>query len=1076
MMKSQRTSRSHVTKLARSSRRIETLSQEYDWKKIEARVREFYASPAVRRRISRAVSKNRPVGYVEGPPTLNNQPHVGHIRGRMMKDLWYRYRTLEGENLVFRGGWDTQGLPVELQAEKEMGLSGNKWEDLNKVGVEKLVEECKRLIGRYKRDWEEADRLLGLMIDHERAYMTYRDSYIEREWKYLETAWNRGLLGEGYKVVPYCPQCQTALSAGEVTLGGYEQLEDPSLYFKVKLEDGAFLVLWTTMPFTVVTDEMVGVKPDSDYEYVMVGNEVWVVCAGRKEALAKELGTPFGETKKTVKGRELEGLAYEHPLLDQIPGLRAPEYRAKVHRVVAEEFVDVTTGTGIVHMSPANGEEDFAVAQRRGLPVFAPFDDRVSFTAEAGRFAGMFARDADGEVVEALREKGSLVSAGKIIHEYPVCWRSDDRLVWLARREYFYWVDRIRQDVVKAAEKVEYFFEGPRNRFLAGLAESPPWCVTRERVWGTPLPVWVCQECKERIGAFSRKSIVSQAEELPDGPNFELHRPWVDRVVLRCPKCGGKAYREPFVLDTWHNSGASPYASFTDEEFRSLVPVKFLTEAIDQTRGWAYTLLLLNVVLSGKPQAPYKAFLFQGHVLDDKGQKMSKSVGNVIQGLDLLRNNSVDVARFYVISKAAPEDSVNFDMKEMAGRPYQVLNTLYHLHLYLQQNGAVDGYDPSRNTVAWASKRRLLTVVDRWMLEKLAATEREVLSAYASGRFNDGAKALEDLVITHLSQTYVRLVRSELWKDDPRGRGRRLAIYAVLGRGLRTTDELLHPVSPFATEFLYQEVFVPRKWKAPLLAEGRNRGDVVRSHSAEETVDFALKVEDACNSARTKARLKRRWPLLEVEVLVPRQSEKVAKRARGTIALLCNVKGLRVVATASRFPASFVLRPNTSRVGVLFKEKTKEVLAALRPLEGVEALRAFTLGRPVRAGSEEVPTSAFELVTTPREGFEVAEKGGVFVAIRRERDTGLVAEGLVRDVARRLQALRKEKGFVPTAMLESASVAGLEDEDLELLKPLTKEIAFLVRVKRVELSGKGGEAEGWAESDLDGRPIYLRVS
>jgi len=499
-----------VTKLARRSS-ARSLSPSYDWKKVEEKVRLYYASPRVRRQIARAVSASKPVGYVEGPPTLNNQPHVGHIRGRMMKDLWYRNRTLEGENIVFRGGWDTQGLPVELQAEKELGLSGNKWEDLEKVGVDRLVEKCKEIIGKYRLDWEEADRLLGLLIDHDLAYMTYRDSYIEREWTYLETAWERGLLGEGFKVVPYCPACQTALSAAEVTLGGYEKLEDPSLYYKVRAEDGSYLILWTTMPFTVVTDELVGVKPGSEYEYVAVGAETWVVNSGRKEALAKELGVVFGETKKRVRAEELEGLRYEHPLLDLIPGLQKPEFKTRVHTVVAEEYVDVTTGTGLVHMSPANGEEDFAVAQKRGIPVFAPFDDRVRFTPEAGRFAGLFARDADEAVIVALREMGALVSAGRIIHDYPICWRSDDRLVWLARREYFYWVDKVRSDVVKAAEKVEYFFDGPKNRFLAGLADSPPWCVTRERVWGTPLPIWVCEKCGEKNAAFSRRAIVNQA-------------------------------------------------------------------------------------------------------------------------------------------------------------------------------------------------------------------------------------------------------------------------------------------------------------------------------------------------------------------------------------------------------------------------------------------------------------------------------------------------------------------------------------------------------------------------------------
>ena len=1064
-----------ITKSVRRTRTSEALSQDYDWKSIENKVREFYADPSARQKIAKKVAKNRPVGYVEGPPTLNNQPHIGHVRGRMMKDLWFRYRTLEGENIVFRGGWDTQGLPVELQAEKEMGLSGNKWEDLNKVGVDKLVAECKRLISRYKEDWEESDRLMGLMIDHERAYMTYRDGYIEREWKYLETAWKRGLLGEGYKVVPYCPKCQTALSAGEIALGGYEQLEDPSLYYKARLGDGAFLVVWTTMPFTVVTDELVGVKPDAEYEYVEVGTEVWVVCSGRKDALANELGVVFGKTVKKLKGSDLEGLVYEHPLADQIPGQTSPEMVAKAHRVVAEEFVDITTGTGLVHMSPANGEEDFAVAQKRGLPVFAPFDDRVVFTSEAGGFAGMFARDSDEKVMEELRAKGSLVKAGKIVHEYPICWRSDDRIIWLARREYFYWVDRIRNDVVKAAEKVEYFFEGPRNRFLAGLAESPPWCVTRERVWGTPLPVWVCTECNEKTGAFSRKSIVSQALELPDGPDFELHRPWADRVVLRCPRCGGRAFREPFVLDTWHNSGASPHASFTDPEVKALVPVDFLTEAIDQTRGWAYTLLLLNVILTGKPEAPYRKFLFQGHVLDEKGQKMSKRLGNVVQGLDLLRNNSADVSRFYMISKASPEDSVNFDAKEMSGRPYQVLNTLYHLHLYLQQNGELDGYDPGKNTISWAAGRRLLTVVDRWLLAKLSRAEEAVYGSYSTARFNDGARAVEELVITHLSQTYVRLVRGELWKEDEKARGRRLAIYAVLGSALRKADELLHPISPFATEYLYQEVFAPKSWVAPFLAVGRSRGRAPGSPQAEKTVDFALKAEEACNSARMKAKLKRRWPLRSVEVLVPPSNAVLARRARRTVALLCNVKGVGVASSASKFPAEFALRANASRVGALFKEKTRDVLGELHPLEGSEAIRAYSSGRPVKAGHFDVPLSAFELVTTPHEGFEVAERGGVFVAIRKERDDKLVAEGLVRDIARRLQALRKESGHVPTALLACARVGGLEDEDLAILEPKKEEIAFLVRVRKVELSGGRVTWSGWKEADLDGRPIYLQV-
>ena len=907
--------------------------------------------------------------------------------------------------------------------------------------------------------------------------MTYKDDYIEREWKYLETAWNRGLLGEGFKVVAYCPSCQTSLSNAEVSLGGYEQLEDPSLYYKVRASDGAYLVVWTTMPFTVVTDELVAVKPDAEYVYLPVEGETWVVCADRVSGISKELGKEFGEPTKSVKGAELTGLTYVHPLLSKIRGLDSKEMRGKIHKVVAEEFVDTTTGTGLVHIAPANGEDDFAVAQKLRIPVFAPFDDQVRFTEEAGDYRGMFARDADSQVVNDLGSAGALVKAGKLVHDYPVCWRSGHRIVWLARREYFYWVDRIREDLVKAAESVEYFSESPRNRFLEFIKESKPWGITRERVWGSPLPVWSCEKCGHKTGAFSRKKIVELASELPDGPDFELHRPWIDRVVLKCEECGGRARREPFVLDTWHDSGAAPYASFTDEEYRRLVPVAFLTEGIDQTRGWAYTLLVLNVLKSGKAVSPYRQFMFQGHVLDEKGRKMSKSLGNTVWALDLLRQNSADVSRFYLASKGAPEDSLSLDLKEMTGRPYQVLNTLYHLHLYLVQNGEVDGYHPVTHTLSWVRKRKLLTTVDRWMLSKVAAARRAVAGAYAEGKCNVACRVLDDFVISSLSQTYVRLVRGELWSDSPKDRPRRLAVFAVMGHALRAADEMLHPVSPFLTEFLHQEAFAVKPWKTPLIAEASGAGESA-SKPAEEAVDYALLVEATCNSARTKARLKRRWPLNGLKVLVAKENLSKAKSASRTIRSLCNVNEVETATDADAFPASFVLEPNRSKVGALFKKQTGEVLAALKPTSGRKALAIYFSGRGIKAqiagASVDVPLSAFEFRVTAGEGFEVSQGQGLFVAIRKDRDEGLMAQGLVRDVARRLQALRKKKGFIPTKMLRKAAVAGLDQDDVALLLPRKKELAFLVRVKSVEISEQKGAGE-WEGDDLDGRPIYLHV-
>jgi len=1069
-----------VTKLReRKKTRHSTLKPVYDWREIEAKVRSFTITIRLRDKIRQRLSSRKKVGYVEGPPTLNNEPHIGHVRTRVMKDLWYRFNTLRGKNIVFRGGWDTQGLPVELQAEKELGLSGNKWENLRRVGEERLVEECKNLVRKYEKSWMQSDELLGLLLDNERAYRTYDDAYIEREWKYLEKAWNRGVLGEGNKVVAYCPNCLTSLSHAEVALG-YETLDDPSLYYKVRADDGSYLVIWTTMPFTVVTDELVAVKPGAEYQYVKVGGETWVVGAERKDALTKDIGVEFGEVVRRVRGSDLEGLKYTHPLLDVIPGLTKLVMSGAVHKVVAEEFVDTTSGTGVVHLSPANGEDDYDVATRRNVPIFSPIGDEAHFTEESGRFSGMFVRDADELVSSLLKERGALVFEGRTIHEYPTCWRSGHRLVWVVRREYFYWLDRIGKRLTRAAERVEYFFDSPRNRFLEFIKESRPWCITRERVWGTPLPIWVCSSCGEKTPAFSRKRIIDLALKLPDGPDFELHRPWIDRIVVKCPHCGSSATREPFVLDTWHNSGAAPYASFTDQEYRRLVPVEFLTEAIDQTRGWAYTLLVLNVILSGRPVPPYKAFLFQGFVLDEKGRKMSKSLGNFVTGLDVLGRHSVDLVRFYLLWKSSPQDSLSFDEKEMMGRPYQVLNTLYHLHVYLSQNGALDGYKHSRHTLGWSRRKGLLSTVDMWLLSKLGALEKEVAEMCEEGRYNEACRSLEQFVIETLSQNYVRMVRGELWSDSRRERDRRLAIFSVLGDSLLRVDLLMHPPTPHVTEYLYQEACAEGpSWRAPILVSGFKEGRPLRSGRAEKFVEAALMVEYGSNSARMRASLKRRWPLRRIFVLVPERQKAEMKSARALISTLCNVREVEVVTKPSDFPVSFSLSPNPSRVGVLFKEQTREVLAHLARLEGTAAWHTYLAGKGVTlrlaSGKLSVPAGVFELKFEENHNFEAVERGGVFVAIEKARDEKLVAEGLVRDVARRLQALRKEKGYSPTAMLSEARVAGLDDEELDLLDPFKKELSFLVRVRTIKLSSEKGAGD-WHEDELGDKPIYIDVS
>jgi len=899
--------------------------------------------------------------------------------------------------------------------EHDLGVK-NKKELLERVGEERFVEECKKTVVKYHRQWFEADQKLGLFINYDKAYWTHYDKYIEREWYYLKRAWEQNLLGEGYYVVAYCPHCQTSLSNAEVGLG-YEEVEDPSLHFKVKLSEtkNEYFLVWTTMPFTIITDMMLGVHPEEEYGKVKVDTETWILAKQRVEPVMEELNIRNYKVLKIMRGKELEGVKYEFPFKDLVPKQRELDKLPLVHTVVCEDFVDVATATGVVHLSPGNGEDDFLAAQRRRLPMYAPFDDECRFTEEAGEFAGLFARDADSRVVDELRKKGLLASVKILRHEYPTCWRSHHKLIWLARREYFLWTDKINEKVMEAAEEVNYFYEGPKNRFLSFLKEGKPWCISRERVWGTPLPVWVCEKCGSKVLVASKGELFERALELA-GKDFELHKPWIDRVVLRCEKCGGKMKREPFVLDCWHDSGASPFASFTDDEFVKYVPVDFLTEAIDQTRGWANSLLLEHVILTGNPEAPYKAFLFYGFVLDAKGRKMSKSLGNVIEVNPLLQGHSADVSRFYLLWKCSPVESMNFDAEELRGRPYQVLSTLYHMHRFFMQNAEYDGFDPKRHTLQWARGNQALKPPDRWLLSKLQQTVGVVTEKLEACEFNFGLSQLEEFVVNVLSREYVPMVRRDLWSDDPETLNRRLAVYATLWHTLKTLVLLFNPVTPFLSEAMYQKVYRELDKTLPESVNFENWPEpekALQEASLEKDFETLLRCVPLVYSARQSARLKRRWPLREAVVVAPKAIQKALKNLEELFLELANVKKVN------------------------YREELPKV-----------DLRRWALASDIE----------------------------LHVLLDTHRDEALEGEGVMRDLARRVQALRKELGFMPTDLLDAVHVAELDVESMKLLEPYLGEMAELVRAKEVHVHIERSEVEAkWYERTLDDKKIYVAI-
>jgi len=955
------------------------------------------------------------LGYVEGPPTLNGIQHVGHARGRVIKDFHYRLKTMQNYYVSFWAGWDTQGLPVELEVEKTLGAK-NKKELIARVGEERFVEECKKSIMKYHRQWVEADKKLGMFINQEKAYYTHQDRYIEREWQYLKRAWEQNLLGEGHYVVAYCPHCQTSLSNAEVGLG-YKEVEDPSIHFKFRVagSPNEYFIVWTTMPFTIVTDMIFGVNPNEEYARVKVGDEVWILAKARVEPTMEELEIEEYKILETMKGKELVGKKYEYPFMDLIPKQKELDELPMVHTVVDEDFVDVSTATGIVHLSPANGEDDFSAAQKRGLPMYAPFDDQACFTEDAGKFAGFFVRKTDSMVIDELQNRGLLLKVKTVKHEYPTCWRSHHKLVWMARREYFIWTDKINNKVVQAAQKVKYFFDSPKNRFMAFLKEGKPWCISRDRVWGSPLPIWVCEKCGEKTLVASKKELFEKALELP-GEKFELHKPWIDRVILKCAKCGGRMIREPFVLDVWHNSGASPYARFTDEEFSKFVPVDFLTEAVDQTRGWANSLLLEHVILTGRSEAPYRAFLFQGFVLDAKGRKMSKSLGNVLEINELLDERSADISRFYFLWKCSPIDSMNFDPRELRGRPYQVLSTLYHMHNFFLQNAKYDNFDPKTHTLVWAAENDALSKPDRWLLSRLQGLVREFTSKAESCEFNSSLSKLEDFVVNILSREYVPMIRKDLWSDELETLNRRLAVYATLWYTLKTLVLLFNPATPFLSEALYQKVY--RKMDDSLpetvnLESWPEPDKNLEDPTLEEEFRILLQCLPVVYSARQKAQLKRRWPLAKAIVVAPKKAQEALKK----------------------------LEP-------LFLE-----LANIKAAEYAEEQPKVDSSRWASASEDEIT-----------------------VWLDTVRDDSLEGEGLMRDLARRVQALRKELGFQPTDIVEAVHIAELEPKNVQLLEPYLTEMKELVRAKAVNVHVERIEVDAdWHESRLDKKKVYIAV-
>ncbi|BES81092.1 isoleucine--tRNA ligase [Pyrodictium abyssi] len=866
----------------------------YDPLKVEEWVLRFWEENRVYEKVKRKTWDERrdaPVfAFLEGPPTANGFMHVGHARGRTLKDVKLRYARMRGYRVWDQAGWDTQGLPVELEVEKRLGLRSKK--EIEEYGVERFVEECRRLVDYYIEHWERASKRLGLWLDYQHAYQTRDPRYIEAVWEFVKRAHEKGLLYEGRRVVPRCPRCGTALSSHELAQG-YEEVVDPSVYFKLPLEglQDTYLVAWTTTPWTIIANEAAVVHPEEWYVFVAVGDEVWVVAEKRLETFAKEVGLERYTVIDRVKGSSLVGMRYRHPLAEEVPYHQRHE--PPYHTVLPADWVSMEDGTGIVHAAPAHGPEDFELGQKHGLEAYTPLREDGVFGDDAGAFKGLWFEDASRKVVEVLKGKGLLVHASTVKHEYPFCWRCGTRLFYYASRQWFIRLtDELKKKMADEVYSMRWAPSWAVKRMGDWVENARDWCISRERYWGTPLPVWRCTGCGHTVVVGSLEELRRLAldpESVPEDP----HRPYIDRVELRCPSCGGVMKREPFVVDVWMDSGVAHTAALQQYGWLSLwdrlYPYTWITEAADQTRGWFYTLLVTGVVWHGR--APYRSVLLQGHVLDKHGKKMSKSKGNVIWAMDWMEKNGADPMRIFLLSRA-PWDSINFDPDEV--KRYQgYLNILWNTVKFADTYMELDQWKPKPPSEA------RLQAEDRWMLYKLSEALRRVEEAIESDNMHQAVQALVDLVVEQLSHRYIPLIRPRVWEEE--ATESKDAAYATLYYVLKAALAAMAPVTPFLAEYLYQAFIRKYEPEAPESVHMLQWPSVPRELLDEESyraVEEALDAAEKVLALRSERRLKRRWPLRRAAVAAKPGTMLSASRLREAaevLAKFANIKAVEVV-------------------------------------------------------------------------------------------------------------------------------------------------------------------------------------
>ncbi len=1025
---------------------------------LETRIREYWEKNNIEEKSISIREGRKQFVFYEGPPTANGMPGIHHVISRAIKDSICRYKTMKGFQVKRKAGWDTHGLPVEIEVEKELGLKDKN--EVEAFGLEKFNNMCKNSVFSYEKEWREMTKIMGYWINLENPYITLDNDYIETVWWILNDFYKKGLIYKGHKIVPYCPSCGTPLSSHEVAQG-YQDIEDPSIFVKFKAEDeeNTFYLAWTTTPWTLISNVALVVHPKIDYVKIKHNDEYLILAKARLEVLDGDY-----EIVEEYKGKELEYKKFKQLYPFVIP-------TEKAFYIATADYVTMDEGTGVVHTAPAFGQDDYETGKKYGFPVIQPVDDAGKFTAEVTDWAGQFVKDADKEIIRNLKDRGLLYKRKQIIHSYPFCWRCESPLIYFARSSWYIKTSDYKEQMLKNNSQINWYppFVGEK-RFGAWLENNVDWAISRDRFWGTPLNIWICEECGETVSVGSihdlkEKGHLKDGAKVPE--DIELHRPYVDEIELNCPKCTSRMIRTPEVIDCWFDSGAMPFAQWhypfenKDNFDPELFPADFISEGIDQTRGWFYSMLAISTLLTGK--SSYKSVLVNDLILDKNGRKMSKSKGNTIDPNKLMIQYGADTIRWYLLVVSPPWIPTKYDEKVVKEVLNKFIGTLRNVYSFYVTYANIDNFDASKYKI----QDEKSTEIDRWIISRLNTLIKQITIDNENYNLTKSVRAIQSFIIDDLSNWYVRRSRRRYWeltftKD-------KTDAYLTLYHVLITVSKLMAPFAPFLAEEIYTNL--TSKESVHLEYYPIYNANVIYP-TLEEEMKTVIELVSLGRAARNTCQIKVRQTLQAL--YVPEKYKTLIKRMERLIKEEINVREINYISERDNF-VDYEIKVNYKVMGPKYSRHMKNIIAALSSLDGNHIVETLHQGKDyyleIDGGTFKISEEDINISIKDKEGFVFEANNGLFVALDINLTPELIEEGIARELVNKIQFTRKVKKF---EIMDRIKVFFVGNDEIK--KIFEKKADYILKetltdsFHEIEIPEK--DMTKW---DINGKEVYLSI-